>query len=567
MSQRTVRFVWLGLALATFVGLLLLGRHLTFWQDEWAFIGFEPSSLGSYLVPHNEHWTTVPLLLYKGILAVVGMHSYLPYLAALAAIHIVAAGGAFVLLVRRLPPVAALLAVVPLLVIGSGYENVLWAFQLTFVTSVAAGTWGLVALETDGRRWSPAAGAGLLVVALASSGMGLFFVVAAGVRLLVDPRLRRRVAWLVVPLSVYVAWYFAYGRQGLSGHLAGPGAALAFAGRGLGYAVARITGFDLAGHAPLLGVILSIALIGLVILALARVVARRTLPPLALGGFVAVVAMYGVVGVTRADLAADFATRSRYVYIAAFLLIPAFGDLIGWLWPERRIPAAVVFGLLALACLSIGANALDLLAGRGEFASHARVTRAYLQMISEREGGTSLDPSGLLPGWPGFEQLDALVARYGSPIRDTLVASDATPPRPEDLERATVSLVGTAFHVVDGSPPATAHAVAATILAVGSARITPAGVCVDGSGTGSASRVTVSVPDGGWLEITAPGTGLTASLGQSLPPTTRLQIAIPPGTGGPATVALPVLGNGSSWQVTLSPLPSATPAHLCVYSP
>jgi hypothetical protein len=567
LSVRAIRFVWLGLALATFVGLLLLGRHLTFWQDEWAFIGFEPSSLGAYLVPHNEHWSTVPLLIYRAILAVVGLHSYLPYLAVLVAIHVVAAGGAFVLLVRRLPPLAALLAVVPLLVIGSGYENVLWAFQIGFVSSVAAGTWGIVALETNGRRWTAAAGTGLLVVALASSGMGLFFVVAAAVRLLVDPRIRRRVVWLVAPLSVYVAWYLAYGRQGLSAHLAEPGAALVFAGRGLGYAVARMTGFDLAGHAPFVGVTLAIALLGSVVLVVAVLIARRTLPPLALGGFVAVVTMYGVLGVTRADLAADFATRSRYVYVAAFLLIPAFGDLIGWLWAGRRVPPAVVVGLLALACLSIGANILDLIAGRNEFASHARLTRAYLEVISEREGRTSLDPNGLLLGWPDFEQLDTLLTRYGSPVRDTLVASDATPPRPEDLERATVSLVGTSFRVVAGAPPDAGHAVASAILGVRSARITPAGLCVDASGTGSASQVTVSVPDGGWLEITAPGAALIASLGRALPPTTRLQLPMTPGTGGPATLALPFLGDGSSWQVTFTPLPSGTVAHLCVYAP
>ena len=130
-----------------------------------------------------------------------------------------------------------------------------------------------------------------------------------------------------------------------------------------------------------------------------------------------------------------------------------------------------------------------------------------------------------------------------------------------------MSLVGTSFRVVAGAPPDTGHAVAAVILGVRSARITPAGLCVDGSGTGSASQVTVSVPDGGWLKITAPGAALTASLGLALPPTTRLQVPITPGTGGPATLALPVLGDGSSWQVSLSPLPSGTVAHLCVYAP
>ena len=122
LSRSRAWIVWLALALATLVGLLVLGRHLTFWQDEWAFIGADPSRLADFLEPHNEHWSTVPLILYRGVLAVVGLHSYLPYLAVLALLHVAAAGGAFVLLMRRLPGWAALLAVIPLLVLGSGFE-------------------------------------------------------------------------------------------------------------------------------------------------------------------------------------------------------------------------------------------------------------------------------------------------------------------------------------------------------------------------------------------------------------------------------------------------------------
>ena len=162
--------VWLGLAVATFLGLLVLGRHLTFWQDEWDFIGVDPSGIASYLEPHNEHWSTVPLILYRAVLAVVGLHSYLPYLAVLTLLHVAAAGGAFVLLIRRLPGWAALLAVLPLLLLGSGFEDILWAFQIGFVASVAAGTWGVVVLETDQRRRTAVVGVALLVVGLASSG-------------------------------------------------------------------------------------------------------------------------------------------------------------------------------------------------------------------------------------------------------------------------------------------------------------------------------------------------------------------------------------------------------------
>ena len=237
LSRSRAWIVWLALALATVVGLLVLGRHLTFWQDEWAFIGADPSRLADFLEPHNEHWSTVPLILYRGVLAVVGLHSYLPYLAVLALLHVAAAGGAFVLLMRRLPGWAALLAVLPLLVLGSGFEDILWAFQIGFVASVAAGTWGLVVLETDQRRGTAVAGVALLIVGLASSGMGIFFVVAAAVRLFVDPSFRRRSVWIVVPGVVFGAWYLAYGRAGSSGGYASPGDVIRFAARGLTYAV------------------------------------------------------------------------------------------------------------------------------------------------------------------------------------------------------------------------------------------------------------------------------------------------------------------------------------------
>ena len=109
--------------------------------------------------------------------------------------HSAAVGGVFVLLARRLPPWAALVGVVPLLVLGSGYENLLWAFQIGFVGSVAAGTWGLVALETDHRRWTAVLGSGTRrPIALASSGMGLFFAPRRAVRSR-DPAFRRRVIW------------------------------------------------------------------------------------------------------------------------------------------------------------------------------------------------------------------------------------------------------------------------------------------------------------------------------------------------------------------------------------
>lgn len=240
LSPSRVRIVWLVLALATFLGLLFIGRHLTFWQDDWGFIEPERPDLASYLEPYNEHWSTVPLILYRAVLALVGLHSYLPYMAVLTLLHVTAASGAFVLLVRRLPGWAALLAALPLLCLGSGYENILWAFQTGFVASVAAGTWGLVALETDQRRSTAIAGVALLIVGLASSGMGIFFVVAAAVRLVVDPIHRRRSVWVLIPAVVFAAWFLVFGRAGGGGGFASLGSVVGFVARGLPYAIGRI---------------------------------------------------------------------------------------------------------------------------------------------------------------------------------------------------------------------------------------------------------------------------------------------------------------------------------------
>src|ERR1700675_1991519 len=81
--------------------LLWLGAGLTFFSDEWAFI--EKRSLGdpsTWFPPHNEHWSTVPVLFYRALVETVGLGSYTPYLALLIALHVLVAGLVFVL-VRR----------------------------------------------------------------------------------------------------------------------------------------------------------------------------------------------------------------------------------------------------------------------------------------------------------------------------------------------------------------------------------------------------------------------------------------------------------------------------------
>jgi hypothetical protein len=72
-----------GLLLVALVLLVIAGQGQHFLYDEWAFVGGKLDSLplpDRYLLPHNEHWTLLPLLAYRTLGATVGVGSYWPYL-------------------------------------------------------------------------------------------------------------------------------------------------------------------------------------------------------------------------------------------------------------------------------------------------------------------------------------------------------------------------------------------------------------------------------------------------------------------------------------------------------
>jgi hypothetical protein len=50
--------------------LLYLGRSLTFWLDDWRFVLFDGGP-ADYFRPFFEHWSTFPLLLFRGTFSVV----------------------------------------------------------------------------------------------------------------------------------------------------------------------------------------------------------------------------------------------------------------------------------------------------------------------------------------------------------------------------------------------------------------------------------------------------------------------------------------------------------------
>ena len=202
---------------AAFVSLIWLGAGMTFFSDEWAFIdGRSLANPLDWLRPHNEHWSTLPIILYRAMVETIGIGSYMPYLAVVAALHIGVAAFVYRLVARQSGRPWGFVGGLLVLFFGSGFENLFWGFQTGFVASML---FGLVALDiTDGDATQRRAAlvATLLLLSLMASGTGIVMCVAVGIEWLVTARWRHFIAWLVLPAATYLAWYLAFGRAGVA---------------------------------------------------------------------------------------------------------------------------------------------------------------------------------------------------------------------------------------------------------------------------------------------------------------------------------------------------------------
>ena len=67
-----------------------LDRNLWFFGDEWDFLtrrGLHGASF-SIWAPHNEHWSVLPILLWRAIYSLAHLSTYWPYLVPLLLAHV-----------------------------------------------------------------------------------------------------------------------------------------------------------------------------------------------------------------------------------------------------------------------------------------------------------------------------------------------------------------------------------------------------------------------------------------------------------------------------------------------
>lgn len=354
-------------ALAHLISLVLLGALLLsaqqgqwFFGDEWAFLqgrSLDQDPVPTLLRPHNEHWSTLPVLVYQFLTSTYGLHSYLPYISVLVALHLMLVHLLWNVLRRcGVSPSVAVGLPAAFAVLGAGSENLLWAFQMGFVGSVTAGVGAVLLVDHDGPpRWRDVAASLLMVAGLASSGIGVPMAVAVALTVLLRRRSLVQAAFSVlVPAATFLTWYALFGQGGSGARNAEPGEPFEigslplFVYEGLANALATSTGL-LGGGAVLL-------------LGLVAVVVRR--PHLLTGRTAVACAMaatavffFAFVGAGRIAFGVEQARSGRYVYISIALLLPLAGLALDAALERLRRPALVAVPIL-LAVLSVQASAL-----------------------------------------------------------------------------------------------------------------------------------------------------------------------------------------------------------------
>ncbi len=521
------------LAAAVFVGLLFRTRSFDFDYDEWDFVLQNPRwTLGDYFLPHNEHWSTIPMLVWRAIFAVQGAHSHLPFMAAMLLAHCAASLLLFALVRRRGGDLLALFSAALLLLLGRGSENIVWAFQVGFDGSVAFGLGALLLIDRQAVSRGRALLAGLaLLASLMCSGVGTSFLAATAAALLISRRWSLLAPVLAIPTAAYLAWFAAIGVHHVAVHRSPFSSQAAFSlisyvPYGIGSAVAGLLGLGMRWSEIGFGL-----LTGVIALAVAR---GRRPDALLMGCLAGLVVQYTLIGLVRAQFGDFEAASPRYVYIAATFLLPLLT------WTVRDLPWAGWWrpALVAVAAVAICYNAYQLEKAAVDRSRALGRQKAELEVAYLVRGAPGVDRRAridpvLMPQVTLQGYLDSR-AIEGSAL--PVIDFDRLPALPpEAVDTALTNLF----------PPRQSLTAAGAGAGAGCARLDPAVGYLD-----------VTVPDGGAIRIDSqfPGRAAVSTWFLGGPPSkAQLNADLPPGES--LLLHYPPTGENLSWHVRVVPPP------------
>jgi hypothetical protein len=483
-------------------------RGTALWFDEWTWVLHRRGdSLSTFLSPHNEHLSLVPVTIYKLLFATVGIGDYRPYRVIVIACQLLVVALVFVYARRRVGGFLALGGALLILFLGPGWQNFIWPFQIGWLISLAAGVAAFLSLDREDRRGDVAA-CGLATISLASSGVGVAVALGLAVELGLGRR-RRSELWIVaIPLALYALWWLGYQQTNFDRHsivlapsfVANEAASVMAGLLGLGGLVipsqAAYSGTLLQWGPPLIvaGVVALVWRLLAVSALRQRVFALLTVA----GSFWLLTAL------SRATETFPFA--SRYIYVGGLLVVLIAVELAQGV----RIPGwlTLVLGVAVAAVLVSNIGALRAAAGflRGQ-GSQTAAALAALDLTRD-----TVSPNFVATGVPGFpfvvvqaRQYFAAQRRLGSPA----ASAGQLAGYPEDARLVADSeLVAIHRIALEQAGRAATSGVSPTVEITTGGSVAAHGGCIDFS----PDPVAAATAPADELSVTIPPRGVTVSV-------------------------------------------------------
>jgi hypothetical protein len=428
-ARRVALSTFVGVEAASFVLFLRLGRFAWFSGDEWDVLASRTAwDLGDLFRPHNEHWSTLPILAFRLLWSLVGLRTYVPYLAVTVTLHLIVAALLRAVMRRaHAGPWVSTAAATTFALFGSGFYNIEYAWQMAWGATLALGLGYLMLVDHAGafdRR--DAIGLAMGLAALMCSGVATTMIIVVGVAVLIRRGWRAALLHAGSLGAVYMLWLVAIGHSGYL-RRASIGETLRFTARELSAT------FGAIGHLPGVGAALVVLLV--VGLALAwgplrgAALRERAAVPAALL-FGAIVFLF-LTGIGRGH---DFSRvtpplpASRYRYVAAALMLPALAVAADALGRRSKVLAPIALSILVIGVPGnvrvVADNATDLRTYKQFILSSPRLPispalprslrpdrfgNPWLTMGWLRDGvasGRIPEPSGLTPTYVESRTLD-----------------------------------------------------------------------------------------------------------------------------------------------------------------
>lgn len=206
------------LVLAAALALYIVhGRSQWFFLDEWDYLANRRlTDVGDLLRPHNEHWSTLPIIEYRVLFRLFGLRTYLPYQIVAIVAHLFVAALLRVVMRRAgVQPWIATAAASLFALLGAANQNIVWAFQAAWSATLVLGLIQLLLADHDGplsrRDWL---GVGAGTASLLSTGVAVPLVAAVGLTVLLRRGWKAALFHTGPPAVVFVVWWSAFGREG-----------------------------------------------------------------------------------------------------------------------------------------------------------------------------------------------------------------------------------------------------------------------------------------------------------------------------------------------------------------